>query len=175
VDFRTSPATSSINANGMPDAPYELALLEVVLKDDTFSLPNGLTHQLAHEAWDHNEAQFGLDVGPTYWPPLSLVANGMPQILKGYMTVGDGAADTSVPDYISCTGSAGFVAMIMFMMREYFDTGAIDLNNYARLPQYFGPDGDADGDGYTNAQEWTAYGSDPQTAVANALDPEVHP
>ena len=164
----------NIAGNGMLDCSIELRLVEEVLKDVDFSLPNGLTYDLVNNAWDANHAQFALDVG-TYWGLLAALAPGLQEILKGMMILGDGEVDYSDPYYITCSGSAGFVAAIMFIIRDEIDNGEIDLDDYARLPEYFASDGDADGDGCLNYEEFEAYGSDPDIYAANALDPEVFP
>lgn len=175
----------SLGGNGLMDCEYELKLIENVLKDTSFSLPNGLTHDRVHNALNNNDAQFALDVGG-YWALISStpvsMANGLVQILLSHMIVGDGDATFSDPkpgsdpveyQYVEATGSGGLMKAIMFLLGDVVTNPTINLNNYDRLPEYFAKTGDADGDGATNKCEWSVYGA--ASYVANALNPSVRP
>jgi len=174
VDASYEPTAFDLGPSGTPDCAYELKLLEVVLNDRDFSLPNGLTHSLAQDAWDRNEAQLMEDIGQ-YWTLFEVYANGLPQILNGFMILGDGYADYSIPEYVSATGSAGFVQCLMFMLGDSIANPKTDLTKYTRLPWYFAKAGDADGDGYTNYEEYLANASNPDAYVAAALNPSITP
>lgn len=54
--------------------------------------------------------------------------------------------------------------------------GTLNLAAYTRLPQFLAAEGDADGDGFTNHQEYEAYYSyGPDAYVSFALNPSVFP
>jgi hypothetical protein len=177
IDIRMGeipPIQAHFAGNGMLDCSVELKLVEAVLKNPVVSLPNGLTYQKVKDAWDQNEQQLAVDIG-TYWPLIGQLINGLPQILKGYLIIGDGSGDGSDPNHITWTGSAGLIQAVMHALGGQVANPNIDLNQYVRLPQYFSQNGDADGDGCTNAEEFAAYGHDPDLYAANALDPNMHP
>lgn len=178
VDSRGPDILFSLGANGLNDPYAELKLIEHFLKNPSAPPVNALTHDLVHAAWNQNEAQFALDIGPSYWTLFPVLLPGFTQILKGEMVIGDGDADTSVPDYVSCTGSAGFIKAIMYLLADYVTNPNPDLNLYGRMPQYFAKAGDADGDGTNNACEYEIYGP-PAGSYAlyetNALSPSIEP
>ncbi len=188
------------NGNGKNDCRLELRLIGEVLKATFVDIPahdtyTGLTHPKVLHALNVNAEQFEQDVG-TYWPLFFPLLNGFPQILLGHMLIGDGDATFSdpqgappTPNRIDGHGSAGFVKAAMFLL----NTGGmamanpeIDLGAYARMPEFFSMDGDADGDGFTNECEYN-YANDLEafpglTAderiekyVAYALDPAKQP
>ena len=183
----------SVGGNGLLDCNVELKLVEEVLRNTAFSLPNGLTHAAVHKAWNDNDAQFALDIG-SYWGLLGSLANGLGQTLKGFMIVGDGSAtfslqkpiDVPPPNppkpaeywHIETSGFAGFCQSLMGLLGGMIPNPYINLNNYNRMPQYFALDGDADGDGCTNLQEWLHYGTPGGGSIAAyvsaALDPAKH-
>jgi len=163
-----------LNGNGLLDCVHELALVEKVFNTPFFKLPNGLKRSTIIEGWNKNYAQLAADVG-MYWPLIVLLGDGLPQLMVGMMLIGDGSSDYSIPGYVSCTGSAGFIQALMFLLGDTAANPQIDLNNYARFPQYFSKYGDADGDGFTNAAEFAAFGPDPVSYVAAALDPTIVP
>jgi hypothetical protein len=198
VDMRPDPIAFSLQGNTMLDCDIELRLVGDVLGDTAFSLPNGLTYAVVKAAWDQNDAGFSADVGSppsphTYWPLLSGLANGLPQILKGFMILGDGNATFSSPEgdppsykYVETNvdptyggASAGFVQAVLGLLpASYVNNPYIDLANYGRLPQYFAKYGDADGDGVTNYCEFLVYSpnnTNPNLYAANALNPNVKP
>ena len=169
----TDPETSfSINGNGMLDCSAELKLLEAALTDVNYDL-NGVTHADVVAAWDANDAQFSVDCGTVdnvaLWPTLKTLGNGLPQIMKGLMIVGDGWVDFSVEGRITCDGSAGFVGALMFLLGDSVANPEIDLDSYVRLPEFFGEDGNADGDPCTNREEFDGAAGDAAYVLA-ALD-----
>lgn len=178
VDSRGSGTLFSLGANGLNDPYAELKLIEHFLKYPAAAPVNGITHDIVHGAWNQNDAQFALDIGPGYWPLFPVLLPGFTQMLKGEMIIGDGDADTSIPDYVTCTGSAGFIKAIMYLLADYVANSNPNLALYGRMPTYFAKAGDADGDGTTNACEYQAYGpplGSYATYEANALNPAVEP
>lgn len=157
----------SFGGNGMPDCEYELKLVEAVLKDPAFSLPNGLTHALTVNAYNNNGTQFAADCNE-YWDYCTVLAPGFQQVMKAMMVIGDGDVQYPEAGALNATGSVGYCAMFMF---GFLDVN-LDPGNYDRLDEYFGKDGDADGDGCTNYEEYLASGGDSAVYVAYALDPE---
>jgi len=168
---QVEPETAfELNGNGLLDCTAELGLLYVILMDEGYD-QNGLDNPAAVAAYNHNGTQFGEDVG-SYWVLFGMLVPGLHQILKGFMTLGDGEADYSNPDIIYASGSAGFVQGAMFLLGENVTNPTIDLADYARLPEWLGLCGDADGDGVTNCREYLAASSDADY-IARALDPGV--
>jgi len=179
----------ALGTNQMLDCYFELKLIEVVAKNTSYN--NGtVTYAQVAAAWAKSDQQFYLDVGSVYWPLLGGLVGGLKQILLGEMTVGDG--DAVFSDFhegdgynrIDCTGSAGFIKAIMFLLGDNITNFAIDLADYGIMPDVFGKDGDADGDGCTNWEEYVwVKGNNPSDTndqlapkyAAAALDPLLKP
>jgi hypothetical protein len=89
------------------------------------------------------------------------------------MILGDGAAAWSTPDYLIVEGSAGLVQGLSLLAGSDLGIPNMDLNQYARLPEYFSADGDLDGDGCSNREEYLAHGASPEEFLAAAMDPGV--
>jgi hypothetical protein len=161
----------SVSGNGMLDCSYELGLLNEALTNPDFEV-NGLTHAMVEAAWVGNDAQFAEDVG-VYWPLLRTLAPGIDDLLKGMMLLGDGSAAWSTPDYLSWNGSAGLIQGLFLLLEGEVAQPDIDLEEYYRLPEYFSAEGDLDGDGCSNREEYLAHGASPEEYLAAATDPAV--
>ncbi len=181
--------TIQVGSNHIPDCAYELKLIEaVLLKRDFCECHSGLSHKLVHEAWNFNMARLSQDFAGLYWTLADAVLPGFKQILCAHMMIGNGNIqyykdDVLVPltdpenanaNKVIGYGSGGLVQGIAFLLGKNIANSRLNLADYATLPEYFGPDGDADGDGTTNAEEYDAFGSTPEAYVAAALDPEIH-
>ena len=163
VSNMENPAVE-VNGNGITDAANELALLAKILATPGFD--NGiLTHDSVRAAWEHNWDQLlNGNIGPVYAPVLIPVAPGLLEILVGYVTVGDGGLTSSSYYAASGNGSFGFVAGMMTVLNdgitEKFGLGLnqpeLDAADFVRLGALW-PDADADGDGYTNRQEYNYF------------------
>jgi len=122
----------------------ELKLIETVLLNYNYNV-NGVTHQMVLDAYNANEAQFAADVGP-YWGATAQCVSGLPQILKGYMILGDGDADVSTPNSVTARGSVGFVKLLLASLVPFgslVPNSNLDLSKYSRMPEIFSKDGDA--------------------------------
>ncbi len=151
--------------NGMLDCAYELGVIERVLEDTFYdaSATGGVTHVQAQAAFDANIAQIEADVGPAYIGLIRSVAPNAVEMLAAYMTLGD-------------ENSAGAVIAIFTVASEIVSNPNPDINDFVRLPEFFSADGDADGDGATNREEYEAYASyGASTYVAFALDVNIFP
>lgn len=177
-DVDTSGGTLKINVrgNGMPDAANELGLLAQFLNHpESVSIASGSAmpvHGAVLAAWTANLAQLDRDIGPAA-ALVEAVVPGLKPILAGFLTLGDGAftvtsAPTSetpdVPIIASGSGSFGLVAALFATLDTLLarEIGSGFANPYLRREDYeilsaFRPEGDADGDGFTNREEYT-YG-----------------
>jgi hypothetical protein len=173
--LRLDPLEFGLGGNGLLDCDLEMKLIEEVLRDTNFNV-NGLTHAMVYSAWTANDARFAADVG-SYWSLLGALVNGLPQLLKGYMIIGDGHAEVSeggnliniIPDPQYGGSSAGFIQAIIGLLADFVVNPNLDLNTYSRMPQYFSKLGDADGDGASNWCEYNIYGPTQAAYVAAAL------
>ncbi len=157
-----------IVGNGMADAA-ELDLVRACLTDPALDLSatGGVTHAIAEAAWQHNFAQMQLDLGGVTGR-IATVIPGIDTMSAGYMTLGD-PGSTLVPVLL-------FTAVSAFITLPP-DVHIPSAANYTMLSAYFGPGGDADGDGFTNRQEYEYFmplgGVD--LYVMAALDPHMKP
>ena len=153
-----------VSGNGMLDAGSELGPLARILADPSFD--NGvLTHTQVHAAWQHNWDQllYG-NIGPTLAPVLPPFVPGLMEILVGYISLGDGGLTET--GYLSVTGegSFGFVAGLLALLddalEDYFGSGfadpVLDKADFIILGTLSAV-GDADGDGYSNLEEYVYF------------------
>ncbi len=157
-----------IVGNGMLDS-CELALVTACLANPAIdlSLTGGIPQGQVQAAWTHNYAQMLSDLGgPT--GRLSTTLAGLDTLLAGLMTLGD-AASTSVPMLLMTA-----VGVVIELPPDVVTPNAA---SYQTLGEYLGPNGDADGDGYTNREEYEYFmalgGRD--FYVRGALDPAMAP
>lgn len=164
-----------IGGNGLPDCSFELKLLERVLNDPNLCIcQSGLNHKAVHEAWDANFIKLAADFG-TYWELGEILLPGFRQIICGYATIGDGEVDYSVENYATANGSLGLVLGVAYLFGDKIPNSQPNPDDYLKFPEWFGPSGDADGDGWTNVEEYSAAGGDADAYAAAALDPEIVP
>ena len=154
--------------NGMLDS-CELALIRGFLRDESldFSDRGGASHAMTVAAWEQNLAQMQSDFGGVDGRAL-IIAPGLDSFFAGLMTLGD-PASMVIP--VLLVAAANLLTEL--------PPGITTPNpaNYLGLAQYFGPDGDADGDGYTNREEhefFVPLGGRDLYAMA-ALDPAATP
>lgn len=175
----SSETVIDIHGNGLRDCDSELALISEVLADPTFNLSasGGVTHDIVYNAWTQNAATLSSCIG-TYWSLAVALLPGFQEMLLGYLTIGDGSFTEDPEDVFHVSGSGAFVQGLLEILAEnnfLQDPNLKGIENYTRLPQYFAPNGDADGDGFTNAVEYIAFGYDAVLYVDVALDPNRNP
>jgi len=141
-------ASTEVAGNGMRDCDSELAVLAAVLAN-----PNHELHTITHNAYNANKAQLQACFG-TYWALLGALLTGSQEVLAGLMTLGDGDVQEVGEGIYSGTGSYGFASVILLALREQLSSTACNLDAFVRLPEYYGPEGDFDGDGLTNREEY---------------------
>jgi len=157
-----------IVGNGLLDS-CEFGLIHACLHDEYLDLSatGGVTHAIARDAWELNLAQMGSDLGGEGGRATALVA-GVDTLLAGFMTLGD-PTSTMIPVLL--------VAAVSLLMELPPGVSVPQLADYVPLGDWFGADGDADGDGYTNREEYDFFmplgGKD--LYVMGALDPAATP
>lgn len=95
-------------------------------------------------------------------------------VLAGFATIGDDASANSVATV------AGLLALCDVLNPGSCLVNDIvtDPNAYERLPEFLSKDGDADGDGYTNFEEYEAFKDAKGPGdefIAAVLDPSIYP
>ena len=146
----------SAAGNGMLDAA-EMALVSAVLADDKidFSDKGGASHAAVLAAYDQC---------------LASATKDLTLLQKAYPT-----APTMVVGYV-LIGTQGSFDAIASMCASFASPLKGDYSLALKLGGALGPDGDADGDGATNRQEYGATIAGGTAAyVAAALDPGVQP
>jgi hypothetical protein len=162
----------TFHANGLPDCTFELALVQAVYNDPGFQAGD-LTHALVAQAFSANYRLIYsfLDRTPTSSSPYAALMLLMPNLksqiavlVAGYATLGD-------PETMG-----GLSELMLWISNLGASPPAIGDWNTLSCGKYFGPNGDADGDGCSNREEYEAYKSQSApVAVANALNPAIHP
>lgn len=109
----------------------------------------------------------GIQLTPEQSTQISALFPNLLQVLAGYAVIGD---DDSVAIVLFLTNA---------LRNALASLGDLPSNpdDLVSLPAFLGPNGDADGDGYTNRQEYNAYAGakDAGEYVAAALDPMINP
>lgn len=153
-DSQDGNANPALDPNGMLDSA-EMALVSAILANASLDLSGsgGVDHTSVHNAWTQalSSATTDLSGALGIYPQIGTVA-------AGYAMLG--------PDSFAAINA--FTTGYTFPLTS---TYALAL----ALDGFLGPDGDADGDGYTNIEEYDAYfpGGGTSGYVAAALDPNV--
>ncbi len=162
----TNPANYivAVQGNQMLDGANELGLLAHILLDPDFN--NGvLTHAQVQAAWQHNLDRLrDWNIGTALAPALVPMAPGLLEMLTGYVTLGDGDLSSAEYRKVSGTGSFGFVAGLFSLLNDAligqlgsgFAHPLLTKEDFVLLPE-LSADGDADGDGFTNRQEYAYF------------------
>lgn len=157
-----------INGNGLLDS-CEFALISACLRNASLDLSatGGVTHAATAAAWQRNLAQMRSDLGGTSGLALS-VLRGLDSILAGFFILGD--SQSSMLPTLLVIAATNY--------KEFPLTLTVpDPSLYTTMPQSFGFNGDADGDGFTNKQEYQYFmplgGKD--LYVTAALSPYITP
>ncbi len=175
---RSGVLSIEVEGNGILDAANELGLLSCILNNPSkFPPVKGrsavLDHATVYAAWLANRKQLLADIGSALTMALNAAAPGFTNMLAGYITLGDGdfvitllptESEPDLPIIVSGTGSFGLVAALFAtldgMIRDCLGSGFanpyISIEDYVTLPELL-PGGDADGDGYSNAQEYAWF------------------
>ncbi|HPO14239.1 MAG TPA: C1 family peptidase [Candidatus Hydrogenedentes bacterium] len=153
--------------NGMLDGAYELGIIAAVLNDAGFTRPNGLNHAAVAAAFENNFYLVADAIlNSEYIDFIQALAPGIitpvATALAGYTTEGDEVTLGAIEAAIG--------------LLEQIDVKPPNIEDFQGFPQYFGPESDADSDGYTNRQEYNAYQAlGAKTYVTNALDSYIYP
>ena len=166
--------------NGMPDFPFEIAVVSTLLGRPDLDLSSGTAEgQVARgvKASDvvaavngnHEVLRGAVCIESGSLLPLPPLAEGSPpdlmaRALGAYMVIGDPGSVNTVKLYVKFIG---------FCPESQVDAV---MSHFVRLPEILGPEGDADGDGFTNRQEYVAFSHQGSEAyVSAALDPMTKP
>jgi lysophospholipase L1-like esterase len=157
-----------IHGNGILDSD-EFALIRACLRQPGLDLSatGGVTHSIAASAWTHNLGRMRSDLGGEDGLALTVFPR-IDTVFAGFITLGDGIS-SSLP---------ALVVLALSSMTDFPIPVTIpNVANYLLLPEYFGLDGDADGDGFSNAEEYAFFkpigGRD--LFLAAALNPNMTP
>ncbi len=158
-----------VSGNGMLDA-YELAVIAMVLNDTGFNL-NGLTHQMALDAFQNNYTAIRslLVNALTSQGYLGLVnamapylVSGLSYTLAGYTLIGDADTMSAITQLVGLLAQIGITPP--------------DPSIFQTLPAWFAPDQDADRDGCTNREEYVLYAAlGAEVYATNAWNSGIHP
>jgi len=158
----------SIVGNQMLDG-CELGLIYACLHNPALNLSatGGVTYSMMDDAWQHNITRILSDLGGPGGRIMQSIP-GLDTLLAGYMTLGN-QQSTVVPALLMTA-----ISMVMSLPPG---VSVPAVENYTTLGAYLGPDGDADGDGYTNRQEYDYFMpiGGRSLYIMAALDPFVKP
>lgn len=168
-----------VTGNGMLDSVNELGLLGHLLNHPE-PFHSGIRSTVigrdeALTAWLANLAQLNRDIGPMA-SVLASAVPGLQKVLAGFLTLGDGEfsvtsaptpEDPDAPIIASGSGSFGLVAALFAtldgMIAEELGSGFANPNlrkeDYVTLAPFL-PDSDADGDGFSNKDEYDYFTPD---------------
>lgn len=164
--------------NGMDDGRAELGLIAKVLSDASIDLSggtalgqvsSGVDHVSVRDAFVKNIEMIREDFGAGIIDVLAAIdsklARDLLQLLSGYLLIGDAAS-------VELIG-----ALRALMPEEILADSRYGLEDFVTLENFFGPLGDADGDGHCNLAEYRHFYrlEDPGIYVRSALDPTVVP
>ena len=158
-----------IPGNGLLER-YEFMLLQACLERPDLDLSGGggATYAGVRAAWERNLAQIQYTLGGA-GGLADVILPGLDTVLAAYMTMGGFNEKLLVTTLITLlAGIEEFPTNIQL--------GGLDQSLYTYLPQWLSSAGDADGDGFTNEQEYAYFAVDGVEAyIAAALDPGITP
>lgn len=137
-----------IYGNGLLES-CEFGLIQACLRNPDLDLRpfGGISHEVALAAWEQNLTQMRTDLGGTNGLALS-VLRGLDSILSAYFLLGDSV-------------SRLLPSALVFAATSYeeiqLELTVPDPMNYRMLPRFFAFSGDADGDGFTNKEEYDYF------------------
>ncbi len=109
------------------------------------------------------EALTGIVLTPEQVDEVNALFPNLVQVLAGYATLGD-------------DDSLGIVLFLMDALSEIIATVPTSPEDFTTFGAFLGPEGDADGDGFSNRQEYEEFAGDgPAAYVVAALDPCIYP
>lgn len=154
LDGNGTPDGHTNSGNGLLDVE-EMALIAAVLNDESMDLSakGGVAHGQVRAAWEQTIASAGKDLAPLLDRYPTAV-----HMTAGYLMIG---TDESI-DSIS-----HMVTMFNAPLKS-------DYSAARTMAQWFGPDGDADGDGVSNRAEYAAAREASVSYRDAALDPQIH-
>ena len=176
VDNSGGALAIEVTGNGILDAANELGVLAHLMNHPDPFLSGIRTTVVNCEdvvaAWQANLLQLDRDIGPLA-SLVAAVVPGLKEVLAGFITLGDGeltvtSAPTpenpTAPIIASGSGSFGLVAAMFAtldtMLEQELGSGFanpnISLQDYVTLAAFL-PGSDADGDGYTNREEYDYF------------------
>jgi hypothetical protein len=157
-----------IVGNDMKDG-CELGIIHECLGNPALDLSanRGVTHAMVQEAWDRNITRMVADLGGPNGRIRQSVP-GLDLLMAGYMTLGN-PESTVVPSLL--------MSAISVIIALPPGTAIPVTKNYVGLGSYFGPDGDADGDGFANREEYDYFMplGGRNLYIQAALDPTMKP
>ncbi len=168
--------TLYVYGNGILES-YEFGLIDYCLKHPELDLSDqvvmfkgkeypGISSSAVQTLWAANLAQMQEDLGGTEDNMLLELLAGFDTLFAGYCTLGDpGFMDvlSMLTWYLSDAGAEDLAAWfpgVEFQM--------IDTSSYEPHPEWFSPNADPDGDGFTNGEELLYFECDGKEAVAAA-------
>ena len=179
----TNPAAPTrLTGNGIPDGEFELGLLAAVL-NNTYALnpakTGGVTNDQVLTAFKANYDYFRVQLttafanAPLKTDMRNLIPmvcgpcfhTGLTMVFAGYATEGDAQTLTALNELVGSPNGFGF---------EWVPGGAdTSTTGFAAI---LGPDADADGDGYSNRQEYNYFSAEGAAAtIAAQLNAAIRP
>lgn len=161
-----------IPGNGLVES-YEFALIKAFLDDASldFTARGGASHGMVKAAWEQNIAQMIQDLGGE-GGLADVILPGLDTILAGFFTVGDPESSFLVQTLMGPLGLGSNDLQEQFPLNVTPPT----MSNYVLLGDVLAWDADADGDGFSNAEEYVYFSIDGPAAYAEAAsDPRLVP
>lgn len=167
LDLNSDPPV--IPGNAIPDL-FELMLIGHVLSNPGFDLSaqGGVTYDVVKDAWDTNFEILQTALGGPEGLA-AIILPGLDTLLAGLTTIGDVNSNAIVL-------ALGIALAAVDEIPTNIHLPTLMSPFKVHLPHWFALHGDADGDGWTNEQEFAYFGPDGLDAyVAAALNPDIQP
>ncbi|MCX5772230.1 MAG: hypothetical protein NTZ09_18420 [Candidatus Hydrogenedentes bacterium] len=162
-----------LGGNAMPDCSCELGLVSAILRNPEldFKAVGGVSHEMVYNVFTHNLAVLQAYLGVEDYAALQPLFDPLLALIYGHLTIGNGAFEEEAPGQYTFSGSGGYAISLIYALPTTVPISpeTIDLANYSKLPEYLAWNGDADGDGFSNLDEYLASESTAEF-VAGALD-----